>query len=80
MCHSTSITFATQFKLQCDDLSMEAVFQSPDKSWTSSGAVGFRVGRCRVCLNCGYVLPFLSDTELQELRERVGSLTPTQGR
>jgi hypothetical protein len=80
LCQSTSLTFATQLKLQCDDTSVEAVFQGPDKSWASSGTAGFRVGRCRVCLDCGYVLPFLSETELQQLRERVGTLTPVYGR
>lgn len=76
LCQGTSVTPATQFRQQSSTLSVTSVFQGPGRSWASSGEEGFEVGRCRVCLDCGYVLLFLSQEELALLQKRIALLVP----
>ncbi|HEX8793953.1 MAG TPA: hypothetical protein VF765_23590 [Polyangiaceae bacterium] len=44
-----------------------------------SAKEGFHVNRARVCLACGHVMLGLSDDQLQQLRDKLGTLQPMEG-
>ena len=75
-CSGTNITPATQIKMQSSNVGLHVVFQTAEESWASTGQEGFPVKRGRVCLDCGYVLLFMSDRALGELRQKAAALRP----
>jgi hypothetical protein len=52
---------------------VEASFFGEDKR------LRLRIDRARVCLGCGYVLPFLSSARIEKLRTAAPTLEPVPG-
>lgn len=75
-CTGSSLTPVTLYKTQSTNKSLEVMFQGPDKSWADSGKRAYAITSCRVCLDCGYVLAFVADHALAQLRGDVATLTP----
>jgi hypothetical protein len=76
MCHSPNVTPPTQFRQQSSNLTVQAVFDVLQQSWNSPTGFVVEIGRCRLCLDCGYVLLFITDERLTELRESMGKIRP----
>ena len=75
-CGGANVTPATQLKEQSKETGLHVVFESGEETWASRGHAGFPVKRGRVCLDCGYVMVFMSDRALGELRAKIAGLRP----
>jgi len=75
-CGGANITPATQLKQQSVSTGLHVVFSTGAETWASSGQEGFAVKRGRVCLDCGYVMVFMSSAALSDLRGKVARLQP----
>jgi hypothetical protein len=70
------VTAPTLLEQQSSDLGLELVYQSREQSWLSAGRSGFAATRAAACLRCGYVLVFLAEDALTNLRGEIAKLGP----
>ncbi len=71
MCGGPNVTPSSRIREQASNTGLSLDFRKEPESWAAKGLAGVAVGRARACLDCGHVMLFLTDIELNALREGI---------
>jgi len=75
VCSGSHVSPATTLRTDGAGRGLRLLFQGPDVSWASTGHEAFTARTARVCLDCGHVMTFFSQTQLAKLRARLSEVT-----